>query len=426
MDDLVPDCGSQGEDELVLMSMLQQGTRAPCLEPGQLPCVEGHSKCYYFHQICEYQLNKQNKLYPCRNRGHLVNCKHFECNNNFKCHKSHCISWASVCDGKWDCSFGEDEEFKPVCGKGYSCLGMFKCKDTDTTCIHLSNVCDDVVNCPLNDDEFGCALTNTCPCQCLGFAIFCKGKVNFVNDTYNHMSLTLSNSFMSRIPTVFQNFPHILNFKQIGGEVKEICSDNFPNTLIFLNVSCTDLPSLKQNCFQIHSSLQSVALENNCIKSVSSKSFYKIKKLQLVSLSENPLKNIPRNVLVMCPLVRFLSLRKLNLIAVDPQAFKSIVSGIVDTDDHHICCLTHEKLSCSARTPWFVACEDLLSGITKQVFFVTTSITIVVLNIVSFMTNAMTWESNKIMSIMVFSTNICHFFCSVYLHIIWIAHFSLE
>ncbi len=427
MDDLVPDCGSQGEDELVLMSMLQQGTRAPCLEPGQLPCLEGHPKCYYFYQICKYQLDKQNKLYPCRNGGHLVNCKSFECNNNFKCHKSHCISWASVCDGKWDCSFGEDEEFKPVCGKGYSCSGMFKCKDTDTTCIHLGDVCDDVVNCPLNDDEFGCSLTNICPCQCLGFAIFCQNtKLNFLNDMYNYLSLTLLNSFVSHNKNIFQIFPEVLMYKQRGGEVADICSVSLPKPLIFFNMSFTDLSSLKQNCFKMHLSLQCVLLENNCIESVSSKSFYNLRKLQLVGLSRNPLSKIPRLFVVMCPLVRLISLRKLNLIGVDQNSFDSILTGVVDTDDHHVCCLTHENLCCSAKRPWFVACEDLLPGVTKQIFFVSISFTIVVLNIVSFITNTLTWKSNKTMSIIVFSTNICHCLCSVYLHITWIAHFSLE
>ncbi len=427
IEDLVPDCGPQAEDELVLMSILQQGTMVPCLESGQVPCLDGHPRCFYFHQICTYQLDKQNKLYPCRNGGHLVNCKHFECNNRFKCHEAQCISWAFVCDGKWDCSFGEDELFKPVCGTGYSCSGMFKCKDTNTTCIQLGNICDDEANCPLHDDEFGCSLTNTCPCQCLGFAIFCQStKLDFLNDVYNYLALTLLNSFVSYIQTVFQNFPDVLIYNQMGGDIDDICSVYLPKHLTFFNLSFTDLSSLKQNCFGMHSSLQHIVLENNCIKSVGSKSFHDLRNLQLVSLSRNPLTKIPRNFMVKCPLVRLISFRKLNLIGVDPPAFDSILSGVVDTDDYHVCCLTHRKLYCSAKRPWFVACEDLLSGTTKPVFFVGISLTIVVLNIVSFITNTKACNSKITMSIMVLSTNICHCLYSVYLHIIWIGHFRLK
>ena len=54
---------------------------------------------------------------------------------------------------------------------------MFKCKGTFSKCIHLGNICDNIKNCPLGDDEFLCEVKDiTCPvnCQCLSLAISCR------------------------------------------------------------------------------------------------------------------------------------------------------------------------------------------------------------------------------------------------------------
>ena len=107
--DLVPDCGPEAEDKPILLSLLLSSAYLTCLEPYQLPCKEGHSKCYNMSDICSYKLNYHRHLIPCRNGGHLQNCKVFSCINKFKCQESYCIPWSYVCDGKWDCPDGCDE-----------------------------------------------------------------------------------------------------------------------------------------------------------------------------------------------------------------------------------------------------------------------------------------------------------------------------
>ena len=103
LNDLTFDCGSDGEDEPILRSVLINETYSSCSKPNMIPCMEGHSRCYCVRDICTYKLNVYYHLVPCRNGGHLQNCKDFECNIMFKCKDSYCITWPYVSDGKWDC-----------------------------------------------------------------------------------------------------------------------------------------------------------------------------------------------------------------------------------------------------------------------------------------------------------------------------------
>ncbi len=108
VNDLVADC-QQSEDEPVLLSQRVEMKMYKCKFPHQIPCRPGHIKCYNISEICSYKLNKNNHLIPCRTREHLQSCGTFFCNLMFKYASSYCISWAYVCDQKWDCPYGDDE-----------------------------------------------------------------------------------------------------------------------------------------------------------------------------------------------------------------------------------------------------------------------------------------------------------------------------
>ena len=80
VDDLVPDCGSEAEDEPKLKSLLQKEKWFPCYNSEQLPCLPGHPKCYNISEICSYKLDHNGNLYPCRTGGHIQKFSYFECN----------------------------------------------------------------------------------------------------------------------------------------------------------------------------------------------------------------------------------------------------------------------------------------------------------------------------------------------------------
>ena len=190
--------------------MLIDHVVTPCLDSNQIPCLQGHPKCYNISDICSYKLNTCGHLLPCRNGAHLESCRDFTCNAKFKCPNYYCIPFEYVCDGSWDCPTGTDEN---VCHDPQRCNQMFKCKGTFSKCIHLGNVCDNTTNCPLGDDEFLCAARDiTCPlnCQCLSLAISCKqGKLPTVKALLPFMYISLFNSsditlnyVMTRAPSV--------------------------------------------------------------------------------------------------------------------------------------------------------------------------------------------------------------------------------
>ena len=126
VNDLVADCGKQADDEPILESILLNGSYFECEHPSELPCKEGHPKCYNLTDICTFKLNSENQLKPCRNGGHLENCGKFECNTMFKCLNAYCIPWVYVCNGKWDCPEGDDEIYDSLCEQKKVCFFMFK------------------------------------------------------------------------------------------------------------------------------------------------------------------------------------------------------------------------------------------------------------------------------------------------------------
>ncbi len=82
-DDLIPDCLPEADDEFILNSLTHTGIQDKCIDRNELPCFEGHTRCYHFSAICTYKLDQNNNLVPCRNGAHLENCKGFECSALF-------------------------------------------------------------------------------------------------------------------------------------------------------------------------------------------------------------------------------------------------------------------------------------------------------------------------------------------------------
>ena len=81
-----------------------------------MQCRKGHSKCFNISDIYRYRLDSKNNLISCRTGGHIQNCEEFNCSS------SYCIPWSYVCNGKWDCPHGDDEN----CEKE-RCVRMISC-----------------------------------------------------------------------------------------------------------------------------------------------------------------------------------------------------------------------------------------------------------------------------------------------------------
>ena len=168
VNDLYPDC-RDAEDEPQLLSLRRNDT-AKCQHPDHQPChaaVQG--VCYPRHETCMYRENEMGLLSPCRNAGHLLNCWFHECPTMFKCPEAYCVPYQMLCDGINQCPHAHDEvnctsmPYRP-------CAGMFRCKDS-YICVHLSQLCDGIVDCTIRgEDENVC---EKCPegCTCSGLII---------------------------------------------------------------------------------------------------------------------------------------------------------------------------------------------------------------------------------------------------------------
>ncbi len=214
VNDLVPDCGADAEDEMLLKSVLS-GRTTQCVDPGMIPCKEGHSKCFGIVDICTFSLDVYNILIPCRTGAHLKSCAEFECNMKYKCPGYYCINWAYVCDGKIDCPFAIDEQSKS-CEVYQKCTYFYKCRSSKL-CIHLGDVCDKKVDCPYQEDEDLCeAHRSKCPdiCTCLTFAIKCTfakiGKEDWTNKLITYVSISIQFSTISFLTGLVHKISNVI------------------------------------------------------------------------------------------------------------------------------------------------------------------------------------------------------------------------
>ena len=225
INDLAPDFSFRNKDEQVLISLLKYKYFNSC-SYYELPCLEGHTKCFNLSDICIYKLNYYKSLIPCRNGAHIHNCIKFECHVMLKCQYSYCVPWSYVCDGKWDYPWGYDES---ICTIRESCKRMYKCRNTTYTCLHLANVCDGKNDCPLGDDEQLCKLKNVyClpHCQCLLLAISCQDidmqyMISF--NFYQFSSVTIIHCNIVSINSLLKETNNVISLRLIGNNIERVC-----------------------------------------------------------------------------------------------------------------------------------------------------------------------------------------------------------
>ena len=90
VNDLVPDCGFEAEDEYLIKNLVS-GNISHCSNKSKVPCRQGHPRCYDISEVCQYKLDKNMHLIPCRTGEDLQHCKKFECNMMFRCPVYYCI-----------------------------------------------------------------------------------------------------------------------------------------------------------------------------------------------------------------------------------------------------------------------------------------------------------------------------------------------
>ncbi len=418
VDDLISDCGSDAEDEQQLVLLLKTILMFSCISPNEIACKEGHSKCFNISDICVYKLNRFHHSVPCRNGGHLLNCQKFECNVHFKCPDSYCVSWLYVCDGKWDCPHGKEEN----CGFASPCLDMFKCKNA--RCIHLGSVCDGSQDCPADDDELLCFLKSwVCPrdCHCVAMAIKCY-NTNFVCLTScPHMALFLYGSEIANLEGFVKNLVHLVYLSLVHGNLTQACGTILPINLLSCDLGFNSVQQLQKNCFLSANNLKTLLIDNNKISCLESRTFGNLPQLMLLQLSNNPLSHLPSCLSVSTRNLKFLSMQHVKFSLVSRKAFQSVTLAVVSTTDFLLCCIEPSPSVCTAASVWYNSCLELLPDKQSKLAYTLISALSFMLNLASILLHLhYTNKTNKSFSLTVSFISACHVLFTSYLSIIWI------
>ena len=422
--DLVDGCLS-GDDKLFMSLVGGKGVYFPCPEEHLIPCRHGHPKCFSITKICSYSLNRYGHLDPCPTGDHLQDCKHFFCNTMFKCPNSFCIPWKYLCDGKWDCLKGFDESEHCVQRK-QKCPNLFKCKLSDV-CLHLIEVCDNVEDCLLGDDEQLCSIKDAgCPanCKCLTFALFCQNTRIFQrNEFARYKFIFLNNSFVSSSLLSESAWSISVTHSEISG----ICAAIDAKNVKFIHLAHDCITTLSRRCFENLKEVVFIGLDNNCLVFLHAGLFHKLDRLQYLNLSNNKITELFSETFTGLADVKVISLLDIAISKSDGRVFAGIEIKILHVSFDFMCCLM-ENSSCSISTPWHFLCEDMLSSPILKVVCWFTCTVILLLNVVALIllskVESKEKEKSRPFRYMAISVNISDIICALPLLFLSIADYT--
>ena len=422
-DDLVSDCGESSDDEVQLQNIYNHSKIYSCPQLHQIPCRNGHSRCFEIKDICVFRLNKHKHLIPCRTGEHMQQCEEFECNKKYKCPGHYCLPYLYICNGEWDCPGGYDENVV-ICQKQRECQNMFHCKNSPI-CIHIEDVCNSIDDCPLADDETMCNVPKTkCPepCFCYNLTIQCTKKF------FNPSMFFLENSYVSLWISGTNNTS--LNFLKFFTEVKYLYIDDNRiesicgvlhghKMLIIFNTNNNEVQDLLQFCICNLIAIKDINLSKNKIKHIHKQAFWQLPRLRFLNLAENSLNNLEGLFLTTLIL---LNITQNPFHLLKHNSFKNAEINVIETDDYHICCIVLSSTSCNAFKPWFVSCSQLLPTLSMRILLTFVACIIVLLNILSIHLQSKT-RSYSSFQMVILSVNLTDILCFCYLTVLLIADF---
>ncbi len=332
-----------------------------CTSTGKLLCSPKELTCYLPSTICIFKLSTDGFLEPCQSGGHIQNCTEIQCNMKYKCPRYYCIPWGYVCDNKWDCPMGEDEQARK-CGKYQTCLYLFKCRAIKR-CVHFGDICNGQIDCPLEDDEQFCSLhERSCPshCECLLFSIKCENVTFNTGLNLPHQVLWMKYALFNISSTYFV-FDGAVLVSVRNSDLVDVCQAGFNvQSLVSLDTSSNKIRSIGDDCFQHSVNLKIILFPDNLIHEIGHNSFSNLPGLLLLNFTGNFLSALTNALFSGLSSVSILSLNGTHLTHIDAQALKGLHLYILETHDTFLCCLISEDSYCSAKVPWFESCTGLM------------------------------------------------------------------
>ena len=393
LNDFMPDCPGTIEDEMEYYNLMTNPFHTPisCNDSQKIPCIPGHSHCFYLNKLCVFEFEKNSKILKyCRNGAHLYNCTVFQCLGYFKCHLSYCIPFNMVCDGEWNCPQGDDE----ASCNSYICPNLFKCKG-QTKCLHFSKYCDNEKDCIFGDDELWCINGSVliCPknCKCFAHSVIC---INMDTNLHHHIwssvkyvkCISCNLYYYSKLFSSFQSIM-FLNIKD--HMLDSIClkkDHNIP-ILYFLrhfDISSNRLIEIQNNCFVPLKRMITFHLQQNLISNLGDNSFNILLHLALLDLSHNRISKLKSTLFSGLTSIKTINLTFNPIIYVETDTFKGMSPKTIHSFNIQVCCMSQSWIKCNIKEDSFSKCDDLLSNrLIKCLYFLIGSLTII-LNMISF------------------------------------------
>ncbi|KAL8593119.1 hypothetical protein ACOMHN_018045 [Nucella lapillus] len=169
--------------------------------------------------------------------GNITQCPdtHYQCPGD-----GYCLPVFARCNSINNCPGHEDEA---GCGV-YTCAGLYRCRGRDRTiCLHGEHLCDGLDQCPLQDDELMCKMSEVCPdhCVCYGTHVFRSEAVLHLRylegrGTGLTSDLIASFSMLIHLGVVACGWTNVADLKMINLHVLDV-SDNLLQTVNFEHIA---------------------------------------------------------------------------------------------------------------------------------------------------------------------------------------------
>ena len=393
LNDFIPDCPGTIEDEMEYYNLMTNPfhTHISCKDKQKIPCIPGHSHCFYLNKLCIFEIEKNTKILKyCRNGAHLYNCTIFQCSEYFKCPLSYCIPFNVICNGEWDCPQGDDE----ASCNSYICPNLFKCKG-QTKCLHFSKYCDNNKDCIFGDDESWCTNGSVlvCPkeCKCFAQSLICT---NMDNNLHHHIwssvkylkCISCNPHYYSKL---FSSFQAIMFLNIKDHMFDSIClkkDENIPILYLLrhFDISSNRLTEIKNNCFFSLNRMITFHLQNNLISNLGDKSFKIFLYLNLLDLSHNRISKLRRTIFNGLTSIKTINLTFNPIMYIETDTFQGMSPKTIHSFNIQVCCMSQSWIKCKVKQDSFSKSNDLLfNKLMKYLYSLIGSLTII-LNMISF------------------------------------------